>query len=484
MKNYAYRIKNRVVIATEKGIYEYDEATDKFAPSPLLFGILGAVPVNYLTEDKEGNVWFVSNKQVGVIDFQKTNGQTPYCVIYFPELRGKTVGGFEFIYPYNNENIFIGSEKGVYHLNYKKYLHASHQPPNVLIGLVKAKDNTDSLIYGGHNTTALQNAQLPHRYNNFHFEFSSTTYEQENGIEYTYQLTGFDKNWSEWTTKTEKEYTNLPYGHYTFKVKARNNLGVESQPTTYSFYVQPAWYQTWFAVAFYVLLLAGVIYLIYKRQKRKFAAQQLTHQKEQEHLRYMHQLELDRNEKELIALQKQKLEADVQYKNKELASATMHLVERGKVLSKIKDELMQALKKTETPATPFKRVIRLLDDAESNDEDWEHFSTHFDQVHSNFLTIIKNRFPKLTPTDLKLCAYLRINLSSKEIAQLMGISVRGVEISRYRLRKKLALAQEVSLFDFLQAIAPGDIRQFQPPGQQPETFSQTNEPANETIGET
>jgi DNA-binding CsgD family transcriptional regulator len=154
----------------------------------------------------------------------------------------------------------------------------------------------------------------------------------------------------------------------------------------------------------------------------------------------------------------------------------MHLVERGKVLSKIKEELMQALKKTETPATPFKRVIRLLDDAESNDEDWEHFSTHFDQVHSNFLSTIKNKFPKLTPTDLKLCAYLRINLSSKEIAQLMGISVRGVEISRYRLRKKLALPQEVSLFDFLQAIAPGDIKDFQPnPRQQEPSLSAEEE---------
>jgi len=70
-------------------------------------------------------------------------------------------------------------------------------------------------------------------------------------------------------------------------------------------------------------------------------------------------------------------------------------------------------------------------------------------VHNNFLTTLKIRFPDLSSTDLKLCAYLRLNLSSKEIAQLMNISLKGVEISRYRIRKKLNLATEINLYDFL-----------------------------------
>jgi DNA-binding CsgD family transcriptional regulator len=89
-----------------------------------------------------------------------------------------------------------------------------------------------------------------------------------------------------------------------------------------------------------------------------------------------------------------------------------------------------------------------LGDDENNDEDWEHFAIHFDQVHSNFLANLKGRYPTLTSTDQKLCAYLRMNLSSKEIAQLMNISLRGVEISRYRLRKKLQVPTEVNLYDY------------------------------------
>ena len=82
-------------------------------------------------------------------------------------------------------------------------------------------------------------------------------------------------------------------------------------------------------------------------------------------------------------------------------------------------------------------------------KEWENFTKHFDRVHSDFVVKLKEKHPAISGNELKLCAYLRMNLSTKEIAQLMNISVRGVEISRYRLRKKLNLSTETSLFDFL-----------------------------------
>jgi DNA-binding NarL/FixJ family response regulator len=91
----------------------------------------------------------------------------------------------------------------------------------------------------------------------------------------------------------------------------------------------------------------------------------------------------------------------------------------------------------------------MLGETEKSDEDWSRFALYFDEVHNNYLTTLKTKFPQLSNTDLKLCAYLRLNLSSKEIAQLLNISLKGVEVSRYRLRKKLGLATEVNLHDFL-----------------------------------
>ncbi|HMG07022.1 MAG TPA: hypothetical protein VK609_00865, partial [Mucilaginibacter sp.] len=117
----------------------------------------------------------------------------------------------------------------------------------------------------------------------------------------------------------------------------------------------------------------------------------------------------------------------------------------------IREELVGTIKKLNLPdlTHEFRSVFKLVSDTEKKDDDWNHFAIYFDQVHNNFLSIMKTRFPGLSPTDLKLCAYLRLNLTSKEIAQLMNISLKGVEISRYRVRKKLMLSTAVNLYDFL-----------------------------------
>ena len=91
----------------------------------------------------------------------------------------------------------------------------------------------------------------------------------------------------------------------------------------------------------------------------------------------------------------------------------------------------------------------MINEEDKIDEQWEQFTSHFDNVHSGFLTALKAKYPNISPNELKLSAYLRMNLSSKEIAQLMNISVRGVEVSRYRLRKKLQIPTETSLYEFL-----------------------------------
>ena len=85
----------------------------------------------------------------------------------------------------------------------------------------------------------------------------------------------------------------------------------------------------------------------------------------------------------------------------------------------------------------------------NDSEDWKRFEVNFKELHEDFFERLLKEFPKLTPKDLKLCAYLKMNLSSKEIAPLMGISLRGVEIHRYRLRKKLQIETSEYLSSFL-----------------------------------
>ena len=450
LSDFVQVINGKVVVATEKGVYDYDEATDRFLPSAAFRPVFHDNSVEYLTQDKEGNIWFVSNQRVGVIDFSKRSGSDPYAVIYFPELTGETVQGASFIYHYNRDNIFIGSNNGVFHLNFSQYIHSDNKI-TVLLGVVKAIAEKDSLIYGGFAACPSSAVRLPIHWNSFHFEYSSPSYAPQSDVEFSYQLAGFDKDWSGWSSRTEKDYTNLSYGKYTFDVRARDNLGNISAPVSFTFIVDPAWYQTGWAWLLYTLAAAALLYAVRLQQQRRLALHQKRHREEQERLSYLHSLELDRKEKGLIALQNAKLEGELQFKNKELATVTMYLVERGGLLSNMKEELLGVIKKMGIPnlAYEFRGVFKMISDTEKSNEDWDRFALYFDQVHNNFLTILKTKYPQLSPTDLKLCAYLRLNLSSKEIAHILNISLKGVEVSRYRVRKKLNLPTETNLYDFL-----------------------------------
>ncbi|WP_069660299.1 triple tyrosine motif-containing protein [Arcticibacter eurypsychrophilus] len=455
--NYVAKIKNRIVIATTKGIYEFNDKTQRFAPSTFLGLIFKDNVYHYLKEDKVGNIWFVSYKRAGVVDFKKPSGNKKYTIVFFPELNAQVLAGFENIYPFDEENVFIGATRGLIHINYKKYIQ-NIKPINVTLSLIKVSGRKDSIIYGGYfladnkiqsQQNAKESVELTHENNSLHLEYSSALYEQQNIIEFSYQLSGFDRDWSEWNSKSEKDYTNLPRGNYIFKVKARNNLGNESKTVTYSFSILPAWYESYWIYLCYFLVVIGIFNLLSQWQKRK-------HAKEQEYLKYQYQVKIERNENEIVRLKNEKLEAEVNFKNKELATTSMHLIQNNKLISKIKEELAPLLKDEENGAEELKKAIRLLNEAEKSTADWEQFAIHFDHVHSNFISKLKARFPNLSSNDLKLCAYLKINLSSKEMAQLMSITIRAVEVSRYRLRKKLQISSDTNLFDYLLQVTSQD----------------------------
>ncbi|MDE1191968.1 MAG: triple tyrosine motif-containing protein [Arachidicoccus sp.] len=453
LENYVYKIRGQIIFCTTKGIYAYNEKKDRFEQDKFYGKIFGNIPIRFITEDNQNRLWFAARKKLGVV--LKNNE-----IKYFSEITDKLIDGFEFIYPLNDQNIFVGSVDGLVHINFKKY---QHQQNNIelLLSKVITFNQRDSVLFNGyfteneHLTDSQSTAQikkLPAAFNSFHFQFTSPHYVPQQPIEYAYQLVGFEQNWSRWSNRNEKDYTNLPYGKYTFLARARDSQNHESKIVKYSFIILPHWYQTNLAYLIYSLIFISLIWLIKKYQLNKFQKQKEKYEKEQAQLQYLHQLEIEHNENAIIQLQKEKLENEISYKNKELASTTMHLFKRGKLLSKLKEELTDAIKKLPKAEdkSDFTKLVKMLSEAEKQDNDWEQFAIHFDDVHNNFLQNLKHIYPNLTQADLRICAYLKMNLSSKEIAQFLNISLKSVEIARYRLRKKLNITDSnVNLYDFL-----------------------------------
>jgi DNA-binding CsgD family transcriptional regulator len=457
LNNHVYKVKNEIVVATEKGIYKYNTQTDKFEPYGFYQTLLGQQSLRYLKEDLDGNIWFIHEKQLGVLDMST---KTPK-IIYIPELNNKLLSGFELVYPVNETNVFIGGESGLFNLNYAKY-KKNNYTLQVRIREVRVVGEGDSLLYGGYfgnvnENQIQQEGQTPKiegKWDAIHFEYSTALFGLQNNLEYSYRLRGLDENWSKWNSKTEKEYTNLPAGNYTFEIKVRNNLGEESELDYYRFSVLPAWYVSNWAFIFYMLVLCFIVYMLNKWQKKKFILQQEKYEEEQKHLNNLKQLEIDKAKIKITEIKNEKLQLEVDNKNTELLNFTMHLVQKGELLSDLKTHMSKMTKVLENSSglDELKKMIKVINDADKMDKDWENFIYHFDKAHNSFTINLKQKFPKLTANELKLCTFLRLNLSTKEIAQLMNISLRGVELGRYRLRKKLELPTETSLFEFFNSI--------------------------------
>jgi len=456
LDNHVFRLRNKIVFATLSGIFEWNAATGRFEHSAVYAPLFGNIPLRFLREDEKGNIWFVKDKMVGVADY---SGKTP-VIHYIPELKNRILSGFENIFPYNSSNVFIGSESGFYFVNYEKY-RQQIQPLQTYLTRVQVIGSGDSILYGGYGSgdRIKREAAIPYKKNSIHISFATSLTARHTGAEFSWYLEGFDNGWSNWSNQYEKDYTNLPEGDYVFHVKARNSPSSESTECTYTFAVAPPWFRTWWAYVLYFIIAAIAIRILYKMQERKLQkkqaeriqAEQRRFEDEQRQLTYQHALEMEKAEMAMIKLKNQNLEAEITHKNAELASTAMNLVQKKEFLLKITDELNKLCKPNseQVEASELKKIIRSLGSEEKLDEDWKQFSIHFNSVHSNFLVNLKKTFPALNAHELKLCAYLRMNLSSKEIAQLLSITVRGVEISRYRLRKKLQVPAKEDLFQFL-----------------------------------
>lgn len=454
--NYVALINDQIVVAAEHGIFNYDSLKNRFAANRVLGNIFGKdIQVKRLIQDSNGNIWFAAGEDVGILEVIDKGFEKELKKIIFPELHGKLVGGFEFIYPFDKHNVFIGAEKGFIHLDPTKLSLQDSSFQVILNEVVVIKDR-DSLVFGGNflhkNRVVLHQPSdqipiFPASMNAFRFSYSAPDFANHGLLNYRIKLDGLDKEWSSWRNNTEKEYTNLGHGEYTFIVQAKNSRGVESKVISYRFEILPKWYASKLALGIYTFIFLFIIFV-------SIAATRWKYKKEAAILKSKHQKMVTQTEKEMVHLKNEKLEGEILHKNRELATVTMHLVQKSEMLHKIQLELNKIAKNV-THQKLHKEIKQLARSIQSDarlDEDWEQFSIHFDQVYSNFLNRLRQQYPHLTPKDQKLCAYLRMNLSTKEIAPLMSISVRGVEVSRYRIRKKLNLSQEVNLVEFMMGI--------------------------------
>lgn len=431
---HVFKMEGRIVFTTGEKLYTFDDLKDTIVDYAAMNEKLGAYQkATRIIAGPDHRYWLITDQAYGLFSIQNA---TVKIIKEFPArlFNKQIVTGYENILPLNASKAILCLENGYAILN------ADTLSPASLISGKRPELRRFSVSGNNDQLTDLplndREFRVHFNRNNLHLRFSFPFFSSDN-IKYQSFVVGLDQRWAEPIDEPIFSFKRLPAGHYTIKVKAVNTWGEPSQEYSIDVTILPPWYLS--VVAYICYLLAVVAGLLLFR--RRIIAK--TRQKESR--------DREEKEKELIRLRNEKLQAELSFKSSELASSTMAIIKKNEFLMEMK-EILQHQKEqlgTRFPDKYYDTLVRKIDGNMSSQDDWKVFEANFERAHEQFMKTLKDNYPDLTPSDLRLCAFLRMNLSSKEIAPLLGISVRGVENHRYRLRKRLNLDADSNLTEFI-----------------------------------
>jgi len=433
----SYILNGKLVFTSEQGIYDFNPKTLKFSSNTFFDKMLGKDHVSKLVTDENNSIFYIQNQKFGVLK-EKSYGKFQKDTSVFKHINKFINDDLQNITIINKQNILVGAKEGFIHYNPLKE-HYINKDFSVILRSIEVSKSTNpkKIIKHFSFTKELElNADQ-----NIKINYASPYFDGYENITYSYKLSPLDNNWSKWSSMNEKDYNHLPYGKYTFKVKAKNLYGNESKISSISFEVLAPWYATKVAKLIYFVIGLSTFILIPLVQRKKYKTEKLIITKEKEK-------ELKIKDDEIDKLHTEKLQTELDLKNDQLTSITMQLLKNKEFIQNVKEKISNSINKGGS-TQGLKHIIKSIDQELSDEDYWNKFAYHFDQVHGNYLKKLSNNNIRLSPREIKLAAFLRMNMSSKEISKFLNITTRGVELARYRLRKKLKLNRDQNLVEYL-----------------------------------
>ena len=420
-----------------EGVFQYNKGTQLFEKNEMLSKIYAndEYVSGKLVPESNQRLWAFTKNYINYITPEKISDDYLINSISFPKKLRNEKKGYENISKMENDLYLLGSASGYILVDFSNSTNQRDYEVS-LTSVVNSGQNGSSTP-----VSTSGNVKFKANDNNFRFSYSVPEYDKYSVVEYQYSLDGrSDNKWSSWSTNSSKSFENLRFGDYEFKVKARVNHEEVGNMISYQFTIKRPWYLSNLALIAYLISAIIIFRLMntyYKRNYRKERARLMD-----KTTREMELKELEA-QKEIIQLKNESLKQDIEARNRELAISTMSMIKKNNALSEIKEEL-SGLKEMQG----VKPVVNLINKTLNDVKDWKFFEEAFNHADKDFFKKVKQIHPELTANDLRLCVYLRLNLASKEIAPLLNISPRSVEIKRYRLRKKIGVDREINLNDY------------------------------------
>lgn len=431
---HVFKVENRIVFTTGDSLFTYNDINDSIVP----YTWLNQQTKKFsrairIISGPDHHYWFITRDDIGLFRILNHNVELINFIPRWYFSQNNLIDDFENLYPTSATSAIICLENGIATIELEKI-----KPSKI----TQFKPAIREITLSGFNESGIQAliqngvVNINSRFHNVRVRYSFPHFTHHT-IHYKYKIEGIDSEWSESITEPVFSFDRLPVGTYRLLVKAVDAWENESQQESITLKVMPPFYWSSWAKKIYFLLAILLFFGLQKWSIRK--------------TRLRARLKIEKREQELTRLRNEKLSNEVEHKCKELANLTMANIKKNEFLMKLKEILNQQKEHlgSRFPDKYFHHITGKIDENISSSDDWNLFETNFERAHEQFLQKLKDEYPELTPKDLRLCAFLRLNLSSKEIAPLMGISVRGVENHRYKLRKKMGLNHDENLIEII-----------------------------------
>ncbi|MDY0202129.1 MAG: hypothetical protein RBR40_14205 [Tenuifilaceae bacterium] len=417
-----FRINNRVVFTTAEDIYTYDYVRNKIIPIDSLSNDLGEFKkADQIQHYQKNEYWLIKDDKLALfeinLDFtaikkfeiQLNNISLPQRSIQLVNLDSSTliIPTPESFDTYNLDThkkqqktanlelervVFYGKQgQEVTHYKYFENLATTWNMNNVTISFIAP----------------------------YSFDYPSK--------QFLYRVMELESNWQS-THNNHFTYLGLMYGNYTVEIQ-----GPDGSMIHLPFQIKKPWYYSNIALAGYIICVLLIAWLIMLYVKYKM-------------IRQKERLEME--------LKHSQLEKELDYKNYELMLTIRYLISKNEILTQLQTEINHI--KENSSKYPIKNLRSmentLNEGLETQTEEWMNAMKSLKLSEQGYFKKLLDKYPELTNNDLRLCSYLRMNFSTKEIARLLNISTRAVEIGRYRLRKKIDLNHDENLTEFLMQI--------------------------------
>jgi ligand-binding sensor domain-containing protein len=417
-----FKINNRMIFTTGENIYTYDYVRNQIIPVDSLAQDLGEFKTaNQIQYHQKNEYWLIKEDKLALFEINIDFTATKKCELQLNNI-SLPQRSIQLVNLDKNTLIIPTPESfDTYDLALNKSRQGMAQLEVNKVTFYGKQDavTTHFNSFKDLKTSWNMNNVTIHFIAPYSFDFPSK--------QFLYRINELDSNWQS-THNNHFTYLGLKHGTYTAEVQ-----GPDGSIIQVPFIVEKPWYSTSIAIAIYFIIFLLSVWLLIKYIQYKLMRQ-----------------------KELVAmeLKQSSLEKELDYKNYELMLTIRYLINKNEILTELQKEINNIkVHSSKYPIKNLRSMETIINEGlETQTEEWMNAMQSLKLSQQGFFKNLLDHFPDLTTNDLRLCSYLRMNFSTKEIARLLNNSTRAVEISRYRLRKKLNLQHDNNLTEYLMSI--------------------------------